>query len=162
MPVKTTEDSTQVNTPGGVELRGEVTPAFAQILMPDALAFVAKLERQFGARRLECLQRRKERQTALDRGEALDFPARNKRDPRKRLDMRADSARHARSSGRDHRSDRSQDGDQRAQFRRENVHGRFRGCQLADLGNMVEGQINLRDAIRRTIISRARKGKNIG
>src|SRR4029450_5513563 len=62
-----------ISTPGGVEVRGEVTPAFAEILTPDALAFVAKLQRAFGARRLESLARRQARQAALDRGEPLDF-----------------------------------------------------------------------------------------
>ena len=57
----------------GVQVVGKVTPEFAQILTPEALAFVAKLERNFRARRLECLQRRQDRQARLDRGEALDF-----------------------------------------------------------------------------------------
>jgi len=47
-----------ISIPGGVEVRGEVTPAFAEILTPDAVAFVAKLQRAFGARRLESLARR--------------------------------------------------------------------------------------------------------
>src|ERR1700736_1226806 len=59
--------------PAGVQLLARVTPAFAEILTPDALAFVAKLQRAFGGRREECLQRRQERQSALDRGEILDF-----------------------------------------------------------------------------------------
>ena len=36
--------------------------------------------------------------------------------------------------GRDHRADRPQDGDQRAQLRRPRVHGGLRGLELADLG----------------------------
>ncbi len=59
--------------PEGVQILGEMTPAFAEILTPDALAFVAKFQRAFGNRREECLQNRQARQTALDRGEALDF-----------------------------------------------------------------------------------------
>src|SRR4030095_821387 len=62
-----------ISTPGGVEVQGEVTRAFAEILTPDALAFVAKLQRAFGARRLESLACRQARQAALDRGEPLDF-----------------------------------------------------------------------------------------
>src|SRR3954452_860981 len=57
----------------GVEVRGELTGPFAEILTPDALAFVAKLQRKFNPRRLECLRRRQERQAALDRGGTLDF-----------------------------------------------------------------------------------------
>src|SRR2546423_15598918 len=62
-----------IPTPAGVQLRGELAPAFPEILTPDALAFVAKLQRAFGGRREECLQRREDRQTALHRGGTLDF-----------------------------------------------------------------------------------------
>src|SRR4026207_757184 len=65
--------SSMIPTPAGVQLLGAVTSAFAEILTPDALAFVAKLQRAFGNRREECLQRRQDRQAALDRGETLDF-----------------------------------------------------------------------------------------
>jgi malate synthase-like protein len=37
--------------PSGVKVLGEITLAFSEILTPEALAFVAKLQRQFGARR---------------------------------------------------------------------------------------------------------------
>src|SRR5450432_636831 len=63
----------RIQSPNGMRVIGEVTPAFAEILTPDALAFVARLQRAFGARRLECLAHREERQAALDRGETLDF-----------------------------------------------------------------------------------------
>jgi len=59
--------------PSGVEVLGEITPAFSEILTPEALAFVAKLQRQFGTRRRQCLERRQERQRRLDQGEGLDF-----------------------------------------------------------------------------------------
>src|SRR5216117_1023327 len=59
--------------PIGVEILGETTPAFSEILTPEALAFVAELQRQFGARRKQCLERRQERQRRLDQGEGLDF-----------------------------------------------------------------------------------------
>ena len=68
----------KLGLPKGVEITGEAGSRFAEILTPDALAFVAKLERTFGQRRLECLQRRAQRQAALDRGEALDFLAETK------------------------------------------------------------------------------------
>src|SRR5438477_11522590 len=64
--------SSTIPTPAGVQLRGELAPAFPEIVSPEALAFVAKLQRVFGNRREECLQRRHDRQAALDRGEALN------------------------------------------------------------------------------------------
>ena len=82
--------SSHLKLPPGVEVLGDVTPAFTGILTTDALAFVAKLHRAFAGRRAECLERRQERQAALDRDPR--FPSRNQRDPRKRVDLRADPA----------------------------------------------------------------------
>src|SRR5437773_10039914 len=66
-------NSSTISSPPGIQLRGELAPAFPEIVSPEALAFVAGLQRAFGNRREECLQRRQDRQAALDRGEALDF-----------------------------------------------------------------------------------------
>src|SRR5438477_12526058 len=65
-------NSSMIPTPAGVQLRGELAPTYPEIVSPEALAFVAKLQRAFGNRREECLQRRQDRQTALERGETLD------------------------------------------------------------------------------------------
>ena len=56
-----------------------------EILTPQALAFVAALHREFDARRRQLLERRKERQAALDAGGTLDFLARDRRHARRRL-----------------------------------------------------------------------------
>ena len=56
------------------ELRGPVGE-FAHILSPEALAFVADLEHQFGPRRRELLQARTERQSRLDDGDLPRFLA---------------------------------------------------------------------------------------
>src|SRR5919109_3570809 len=63
----------------GVEVTAEVTPEFAQILTPDALAFVAKLQREFGSRRDDALQQRQDRQLRFDAGEMPDFLPETKR-----------------------------------------------------------------------------------
>ncbi|MGI8587941.1 MAG: malate synthase A [Chloroflexia bacterium] len=59
--------------PEGIEIRGTVTPEFAQILTPEALGFVAGLQRAFGGRRVQALGRRVERQARLSAGELPDF-----------------------------------------------------------------------------------------
>src|SRR5690349_19462904 len=59
--------------PDGIEIRGEMASGFDQVLTRDALALVAKLQRELGPRRLECLKRRQERQARFDAGESLDF-----------------------------------------------------------------------------------------
>ena len=56
-----------------IELLGEVTREFARILTPEALAFVAALQRAFNGRRLELLARRVARQQEIDAGVMPDF-----------------------------------------------------------------------------------------
>ncbi len=52
----------------GVEIRGAASPAVDAVLTPDALAFVADLHRTFNPRRKELLARRAQRQAEIDRG----------------------------------------------------------------------------------------------
>ena len=61
-------------TPEGVEvLDGQEVERFKQILTPEALAFVAALQRGFGERRTALLAKRVVRQAALDAGTLPDF-----------------------------------------------------------------------------------------
>ena len=57
----------------GVELTVPVPDEFAEIMTPEAVAFVAKLSREFGGRVDEILQKRAERQERIDAGEMPDF-----------------------------------------------------------------------------------------
>ena len=59
----------------GIEISGRVTPDYAQILTPEAMAFVARLQRAFGNRRNDLLARRATRQAELDAGRRPDFLA---------------------------------------------------------------------------------------
>lgn len=54
-------------------VHGPDVPGAERILTPEALTFVAMLQRRFGARRRELLRLRDERQTRLDAGERPDF-----------------------------------------------------------------------------------------
>jgi malate synthase len=145
--------------PKGVEITGELGPRFSEILTPDALAFVAKLERTFGQRRLESLQRRAERQAALDRGETLDFLPETK---------------HVRDSDwvcapipadiRDRRVEITGPTDRKMVINALNsgakiFMGDFEDANAPTWRNMVEGQINLWDAIRRKIEFTSPEGK---
>ena len=145
--------------PDGLELRGELKRGFDEILTPDALAFVAKLERTCRAARAECLERRGERQAALDAGGTLDFlpETQHIRDgdwtcapiPR---DMR------------DRRVEITGPTDRKMVINALNCGARmfmadFEDANSPTWANMVEGQINLRDAIRRTITFTNPQGK---
>ncbi len=63
----------QYQTPKGMEIKGAFSPEFAAILTPEALEFVAHLQRKFNATRKERLQARVERQKSLDAGQLPDF-----------------------------------------------------------------------------------------
>ncbi|HEY6030314.1 MAG TPA: hypothetical protein VIU44_07115, partial [Gaiellaceae bacterium] len=56
-----------------IELRGSKESRKAEVLTDEALAFVASLQREFGARRNELLAARVERQRRLDAGELPAF-----------------------------------------------------------------------------------------
>ncbi|MGH9678320.1 MAG: malate synthase, partial [Candidatus Acidiferrales bacterium] len=63
------------NTPNipGVQILGALNSHTDQILTPDATKFVVELERRFGPRRRELLAARTERQARIDAGERPDF-----------------------------------------------------------------------------------------
>jgi malate synthase len=56
-----------------VDLRGAMEPGFDEVLTTDALAFVEELQRRFGPTREELLRARAERRQRLAQGGALDF-----------------------------------------------------------------------------------------
>ena len=60
-------------TPERVKVLGAYSPEFAEILTPSALAFVAELHRHFEGRRRGVLARRAERQLDFEAGKLPDF-----------------------------------------------------------------------------------------
>ncbi|AAF12480.1 malate synthase A [Deinococcus radiodurans] len=64
---------TDLNLPAGMTINAPIKPEYAEILTPEALAFVAELHRRFEPRRRELMQKREERQQRLDAGELPDF-----------------------------------------------------------------------------------------
>src|SRR5438874_9021700 len=65
--------TTQSSKTGEIEIVGPVTAEFAQVLTPDAMKFVATLVRTFSGRREELLQKRAQRQAEIDAGKMPDF-----------------------------------------------------------------------------------------
>ncbi|MFP6559313.1 malate synthase A [Paraburkholderia sp. B3] len=59
--------------PQGMQIPAEIKPGFETILTPEALELVAKLHRAFEPRRQELLKARAERTKRLDAGERPDF-----------------------------------------------------------------------------------------
>jgi malate synthase len=58
----------------GVEILGEVTPAYSEILTPEAMRFLANLARRFESTRAERLAARVSKQAEIDAGALPDFP----------------------------------------------------------------------------------------
>ncbi len=56
-----------------IQITGSITPEFAEILTPEAISFVATLVRAFADRREELLQRRVQRQAEINAGKLPDF-----------------------------------------------------------------------------------------
>ena len=63
----------KISFPPGIEIKGDVSGQYAEIITPEAAAFVAKLFRAFGDRREQLLEKRKVRQAEFDRGIRPDF-----------------------------------------------------------------------------------------
>jgi malate synthase len=59
--------------PAGIEFKAPITPRYAEILTPEAIAFIVGLQRKHNARRKELLAARQVRQAALDAGAKPDF-----------------------------------------------------------------------------------------
>ena len=57
----------------GIAVKGAMKPGYERVLTPEALTFVAEIERMFGARRRELLDARAERQKTFDAGALPDF-----------------------------------------------------------------------------------------
>src|SRR5687768_11765176 len=137
--------------PQGVAISGAITPAFGEILSPEALAFIAKLHRKFESRRQELLAARAARQQEFDDGKLPDFLPETKavRDadwviapqPKDMLDRRVEITGPT---------------DRKMVINALNCGAStfmadFEDANCPTWHNMIDGQINLRDAVRRTI-----------
>jgi len=146
--------------PAGVELVGPLTESYAEILTPEAVAFVTGLQRQYGGRRERLLQRRQERQQELDAGKRPGFLPETVHIregdwtiaplPEDLLDRRVEITGPA--------------GDRKMVINAFNSGARMFMADFEDANsptweNTLQGQINLRDAINRTIQYTSPEGK---
>jgi len=137
--------------PGGVEIRAHISPEFAQILTPAAVEFVAKLCRRFEARRQELLAARALRQKQFDAGILPDFlpeTAAIRSSDWTIAPQPADML--------DRRVEITGPTDRKMVINALNCGASvfmadFEDADTPTWHNMIDGQINLRDAVRRTI-----------
>jgi malate synthase len=128
-----------------------VAPADDDVLTPDAREFVARLHRELNPTRLQLLERRHERQRSLDAGERPDFLA----DTRQ---IRAADWRVAEAPPdlRDRRCEITGPVDRKMMINALNSGARVFMADFEDscsptFENVIEGQRNVSDAVRRTI-----------
>jgi malate synthase len=129
------------------------------VLDPEALAFVAELERRFGARRRELLAARRERQARLDAGERPNFLAETAEIRRAEWTVRS-----APADLRDRRVEITGPVDRKMVINALNSGAKvfmadFEDSHCPDWDMTLQGQVNLSDAIRRTISYTSPEGK---
>ena len=137
--------------PGGVEIHGAISPEFAQILTPEAVDFVAFLCRGFEPHRQELLAARAARQKEFDAGKMPDFlsqTAEVRSSEWKISPQPADML--------DRRVEITGPTDRKMVINALNCGAStfmadFEDANCPTWFNMIDGQINLRDAVRRTI-----------
>ena len=146
--------------PEGVEIIGPMPAAYAEILTPQALVFVAKLARKFEGRRRELMALRARRQAEFNAGKLPDFLAetRNVREGDWTIGtVPADLQ--------DRRVEITGPTDRKMVINALNSGANvfmadFEDSNAPTWSNMIEGQINLRHAIRRSITFRSPEGRN--
>src|SRR6185312_4240449 len=142
-----------------LQINGPVSPAYAEILTPEAQRFVASLAAQFDARRKELLARRQVRQAEIDAGHYPDFlteTAEIRTSEWTVAPIPADLM--------DRRVEITGPVDRKMVINALNCGANvfiadFEDANSPTWSNNLEGQINLRDAIRRTIEFTSPEGK---
>ena len=143
----------------GIEIHGDMMPGFDEILTPEALAFIAELQRAFNGRRIDLLQRRAERQKAIDAGEMPDFL------PETAEIRSADwTVAPIPPDLQDRRVEITGPVDRKMVINALNSGANVYMADFEDSHSptwaaTIEGQINLRDAVRRTITFTSPEGK---
>ncbi|MCK6579898.1 MAG: malate synthase A [Anaerolineae bacterium] len=143
----------------GVQITVPLTPETREILTPDAVTFLAALARRFRATRDSLLERRRERQERVDSGEMPDFlpETRHIRERDWQVAPIPDDLQ-------DRRVEITGPTERKMLINALNSGARVFMADLEDSNsptweNMVGGQVNLRDAVRRTITYTREDGK---
>ena len=143
-----------------VDVKGRVEGRAGEVLTPAALKFVARLQREFGGRRQDLLRLRQERQARLDAGEMPQFltTTSSVRDGEWRVAQ-------APRDLQDRRVEITGPTDRKMLINALNSGARvfmadFEDANSPTWSNMVEGHVNLTDAIERRIDFTSPEGKN--
>ena len=143
----------------GVSITGENPGGYESVLSPEAVKFVADLHREFNPRRKKLLQDRQEKQKELDAGKLPDFlqETRAIREADWKVGIIPNDLQ-------DRRTEITGPVDRKMVINALNSGAKvfmadFEDANSPTWSNCIEGQINLRDAIRRQIDFTALNGK---
>ncbi|AZB42269.1 malate synthase A [Bacillus sp. FJAT-42376] len=143
----------------GIRITGEWNEAYENLLTPEALSFIAGLEEKFGPRRRELLLKREERQEQLNEGKLFDFLPETE-------SIRSSSWTIAPlpEDLRDRRVEITGPVDRKMMINALNSDAKvfmadFEDATAPSWRNLVDGQLNLRDAVQRTIRLEQADGK---
>src|SRR5215470_10154885 len=144
----------------GIEIRGPVTDAYAAILTPEAMRFVAKLAKRFEATRQERLAARVKRKAELDAGALPDFPSETAE-----IRAKAWTVAPIPADLEDRRVEITGPVDRKMVINALNSGANVFMADFEDSNsptwhNNIDGHINLRDAINRTISFVSPEGKS--
>jgi malate synthase len=137
--------------PEGIVIHGPMTPEYAEILTDDALSFLAQLHRSFDARRRDLLATRAVRQKEIDRGTLPDFL------PETRAIREADwRVAPVPADLQDRRVEITGPTDRKMVINALNSGANvfmadFEDSSTPTWDNLIQGQLNMRDAMRGTI-----------
>jgi len=149
----------EIQAPSGVKVLGDIASQYDEILTPDALAFLACLTRRFESRRHELLARRAQRQAAYDGGAMPDFLPETH--AVREGDWRIGDAP---PDLQDRRVEITGPTDRKMVINALNSGANvfmadFEDSNTPTWTNMIEGQINLRDAVNRNITWHSPEGR---
>lgn len=159
MTILTTEQTT-TRTGGRIEIRGTMHPRFDEVLTPEALEFLAQLHDRFGQRRCNLLAARDDRRREISQGANLDFLAETRH-------IREDANWQVAGTGpglEDRRVEITGPTDRKMTINAMNSGAKVWLADHEDATsptwfNVIDGQLNLADAIRRRIDFTADNGK---
>jgi malate synthase len=145
--------------PDGVTITATISPATEEILVPEAVELIAVLHRKFNQPRKELLQKRQERQADLDAGKTPDFLPETENVRRSDWTVAPIPA-----DLQDRRVEITGPTDRKMVINALNSGAKvfmadFEDANTPTWENLMEGQINLRNAIRRTIEFKSPEGK---
>jgi malate synthase len=143
----------------GIKVKGEMKPGFEEILTPKALQFLEQLERRFGEKRKQLLQNREKKQQKINEGNLPSFLPET--ESIRQSDWKISPIP---KDLRDRRVEITGPVDRKMVINALNSGAKcfmacFEDATSPTWSNVIEGQLNLRDAVYRKISFTNNKGK---